>query len=504
MMANYHAGRSHEGDLEIDADVVIVGSGAGGAVVATELAEAGLSVIVLEEGPFVDGKEHGAMRPSESLRNVWRTSGLGVAIGLGGSPSINVMMGRCVGGSSVLTGGVCFRIPERVLAEWREQRGLRAYTSEALEPCYEAVERAMHVEEVPESLQSRGTKLFGEGARAMGFDLRPMRRNTSGCDGRGRCNFGCPNGAKLGVDKSYLPRAAASGAMIWSDCLVDRVVMNGDRAVGVSGRLLDGSRRPHGRLRVHARRVVVAAGSAHTPLVLARSLARRPRHLGRHMTLHPAFRMMARFDETIDGARGALQSAYSDRFEDEKITLTSMFVPPGVLSAMLPGVGPTLTRGMRNLRNLAMFGGVIHDEGGGRVMRGLGREPILTYRMALGDRVAAARMIRIMGDAFVAAGARELFPPILGLERGLSPDAFRRMPLEEIPARRLECSSQHLLGTCRMSARPEDGVVDEVGRVWGTRDLYVVDGSIVPTSLGVNPQIAIMTLATRIARTMAA
>ncbi len=342
-----HRGRDHEGDLDLDADVVVIGSGAGGAVIATELALAGQRVVVVEEGPHVDHVAHGAMRPSESLRNVWRTSGLGVAIGLGDSPSINVMMGRCIGGSSMLTGGVCFRIPEHVLRAWRNERGLHAFSSESLAPTYESVERAMHVEEVPIALRSRGVDLFAHGARSLGYALTSMRRNTRGCDGRARCNFGCPHGAKLSVDQSYLPRAIDRGAMIWSDCLVERIVMEGDRATGVVGRLLDANRKARGHFRVHARRVVVAAGSVHTPIVLRRAGVN-SKHLGRHMTLHPAYRVAARFDETIDAHRGALQSAYSDHFEDEKITLTAMFVPRGVLGAMMPGAGPALMRRARD------------------------------------------------------------------------------------------------------------------------------------------------------------
>jgi choline dehydrogenase-like flavoprotein len=500
-MNEVHSGRDQSGDIELDTDVVVVGSGAGGAVVATELALAGERVIVVEEGPHVPRALHGEMRPSESMRHVWRSGGLSVALGLGDTPAINVTMGRGVGGSSVLTGGVCFRIPETVLRTWREERGLREFSTEKLSPHYEAVERAIHVEEVPESMRSRSTQLFAVGAQQNGFALKPMRRNTRGCDGCGRCNFGCPHGAKMSVDRSYLPRAVTHGASIWSDCQVDRVVLRGDRAVGVAGRLRNGPHgRPRDRFRVHARRVVVAAGAAHSPLLLCRSgVGGVSEQLGRNLTLHPAFRMLARFDERVEGWNGALQSAYSDDFEHERITLTGLFVPPGVLAATMPGIGPALVRRARDIPHLAMFGGLIHDEGGGRVWRGLGREPIMTYRMARADRATVPRLVRILGEAFLAAGAREVFPPILGLESGMDADTFRRFPFESVAARRIECSSQHPLGSCRMGTSADHSVVDPDGRVWNTRGLYIADGSIVPTSLGVNPQVSIMTLATRIA-----
>src|SRR5262249_5906049 len=155
-------------------DVVVVGSGASGAVVATELALAGQDVVVLEEGPHVAPGVYAKMRPSESLRNLWRDGGTSFALGVGDSPTINATMGRCIGGSSVLTGGVCFRIPESVMDVWAKQHGLGELTAKKMEACFSHVERAIHVEEVPVALRSKSTILFGEGAKRLGFDLAPM------------------------------------------------------------------------------------------------------------------------------------------------------------------------------------------------------------------------------------------------------------------------------------------------------------------------------------------
>jgi choline dehydrogenase-like flavoprotein len=496
-----HRGAEHTRDVALDCDVVVVGSGAGGAVVATELAQAGRRVVVVEEGPHLTAAEHGAMRPSESVRHVWRDAAMTIAWPLGDTPPINVTAGRVVGGSSTLTGGVSFRVPPHVHECWIRDRGLPSDLSrEAMEPMYDAVERAMHVEEVPVSMRSRSTALFGEGMRALGKSLTPMRRNTDGCRGAAMCNFGCPHQAKKSVDQSYLPRAIAAGAHVYADTLVDRILMRGDRAVGVEGWVIENpsTRRRH-RFRVRARRVVVACGGMHSPLLLRRSgVGDHAGHLGRHMTLHPGFRMFARFDEPVRGWHGALQSAFSDDYLHEHITFASLFIPYGVIAATMPGAGARHVARARELEHLAMFGGFVHDEGGGRVWAGPGREPILTYRMARRDRATVPVLIRRMAEIFFAAGARECFLPVLGAEP-VDADGLRRFPLEKVPGRRLECSSQHPLGTCRMSARPEDGVVDPLGRVWGTRELYVADGSVVPTSLGVNPQVGIMAMATRIA-----
>jgi choline dehydrogenase-like flavoprotein len=495
----FRSGRDEFKPLTLDCDVVVVGSGAGGATVATELALSGLRVVVLEEGPHVPAALLGKMRPSESMRHVWRDGAVTAAIGLGDTPTVNVTMGRCVGGSSVLTGAVCFRIPEAVMAYWTRELGLDGYTPSAMAPYFEHVERAIHVEEVPEAMRSRSSRLFVLGARRKGFEVRSMHRNTHGCDGCGRCNFGCPQGAKMSVDVSYLPRAVHAGADVWSHCLVERVVVKNGRAQGVTGRLLnrpDGS--PGSSITVHAPRVVIACGAWHTPLLLKRSGIGHPRWVGRGMTLHPGFRVLARFDDAVEGWKGALQSVYSDAFEREGITLTGLFVPTGVLGATMPGVGVEHTRNAEKIAHLAMFGGILHDEGGATVHRTWGREPLVTYRMSPRDRARIPRVVSLMAETFFEAGAREVFLPVLGL-RGVDADGLRRVPWEKIPGRRIECASQHPLGSARMGSSEHNSVVDGDGRVWNIRGLYLADGSIVPTSLGVNPQLSIMSIATRVA-----
>ena len=491
--------------LDLDVDDVVVGSGAAGAVVACLLAESGRNVVVLEEGPQLRASEIESMRPSQHLRKAWRDGGMTVAVGLGGGPSINVTMGRAVGGSSMLTGGVCFRTPAHVLDDWSHRLGLKGFAAQELEPHFEEVERAINVEEVPASLRSLSTKKFIQGAEKLGLVIEPLRRNTRGCNGCGRCNFGCPHGAKLSVDYTYLPRAVAAGARIFSDVLVNEVVIEDGRAQGVSATIVDRTRSLFRRaqtVKVRAKRVVLAAGATHTPLILARSAVRdRSRQIGRNMTLHPAFRMFARFDERLDGWRGALQSAYSRSLEHEGITLVGLFVPPGVLAATMPGFGNEHVRRASDIPHLAVFGGMIHDEGGGAVRRGPGREPIFTYDMSETDKQRIPNLIRKMGDAFFAAGAREVFPPILG-QAGLTADAFRAKDFSKVPGLKLECSSQHPLGSARMGVSADSSVVQSSGETWGARGLYVVDGSVVPTSLGVNPQLTIMALATRIARGM--
>lgn len=492
-------GRGFESDLEDSADIVIVGSGAGGAVVAAHLAEAGQRVIVVEEGKHVPQERYGRMRPSETMRHLWRDGGLTMAFGIGNTPVINVMMGECVGGSSVLTGGVCFRTPGAVHAEWAKKLGLAGLSEERMAPYYEDVEESVHVEEVPVSMRSRSTALFALGAERRGHPVTPMRRNTKGCHGCGRCNFGCPEGAKMSVDVTYLRRAVAAGARILSDLRVERVLTTGARATGVTGRIRNGENgAPGNRFTIHARRVVVAAGAFCTPMLLEKSgVGRRSGQLGRNMTLHPGFRMMARFDERVEGWKGALQSAYCHAFEHERINMTGLFVPPGVLAGTMHGIGNDHAARAQLIPHLCVFGGMVHDDGGGRVHHVLGKR-FITYRMSRRDSAASSRALTILGETFFAAGAREVYLPVLGFGP-CDADRFRKINFDAIPRRKLECASQHPLGTARMGVSAEHSVVNPDGETWDLENLFVADGSIMPTSLGVNPQETIMTMATRIA-----
>jgi choline dehydrogenase-like flavoprotein len=306
----------------------------------------------------------------------------------------------------------------------------------------------------------------------------------------------------MSVDLSYLPRAVEKGATVFSHCRVDKVRLKGRRAIGVEGRVLNGPNgAAKGKLVVDAKRVVLAGSAWVTPTILRRSGIKHA-VLGKKLTLHPGFRMMARFGEEVEGWKGAMQSAYSDAFEARGLTLVSLFIPVSVIGATMPGIGPDHVKNARQMKHIAMFGGMIHDEGGGTVMRGPGGDPFVTYRMSRRDRARIPEIVRVLGGAFLDAGAEEIFPPVLGLERGLAPDAFRSFDFEGLPARRFECSSQHPLGSARIGGDRRASVCDPDGRVWDAEELYVADGSVLPTSLGVNPQESIMAVATKLAWTM--
>jgi choline dehydrogenase-like flavoprotein len=480
-------------------DVAVVGSGSGGSVVAALLAEAGHRVIILEEGPYYAPDEYAKFSPTEGLRRLWREAGLLAAFGVGDTPIIALATGRCVGGSSVLTGGVCFRIPPEVHHLWVRDLGLFPLSEKALEPAYEDVEKRLDVQEVPASLRSHATRRLVDGAESIGIPMKSIRRNIRGCQGNAQCNSGCPAEAKRSVDVAYLPAAFEHGARVVSDALVERVILEDGAARGVVGRLFDvRTGKPGHRFRVRAKVVVLAAGTLHTPVILRRSGVDHPA-LGNHVTVHPAVRVCAQFDDPVDGHVGAMQPVYSDHLASDGLTIVGVHPPPNILAAALPGIGAAHRARIRKIRGLGSIGGMVHDAGGGSVRTAPGREPVLWYRMAPRDLARVRRLITVLGEIAFAAGAKTLYPPVFGITGIRSRKELLRLEHEPLDPRRIECMAFHPLGSARMAATPRGGPVSLSGEVRAARGLYVADGSILPTSIGVNSQIAVLAMATRIA-----
>jgi choline dehydrogenase-like flavoprotein len=304
----------------------------------------------------------------------------------------------------------------------------------------------------------------------------------------------------MSVDISFLPDACAHGATILSDALVERVDIAGGRARGVRGRFLDQETgEPRVPFEVRAKIVVVACGSMHTPILLRKS-GLDDRDIGRHLTLHPAFRVSAIFDEAVHGWDGSLQSVYSDHFLHEGITLVGVYSAVNVLAAAFPGIGREHRRLVKRLPNLAVFGGMVHDDGGGQVRRWLSREPLITYRMSPRDKARLVRGMQIVGQMAFAAGAKEVMLPLFGAGTIKSERELDFLTERPPDARRIECMAFHPLGSAKMSADPRRGVVRPSGETWSCENLFVSDGSVLPTSIGVNSQLPVMAVAMKIAR----
>jgi choline dehydrogenase-like flavoprotein len=460
------------------ADVCVVGAGAGGAVVAAELAEGGASVVVLEQGPAHSADDFTA-RPPEMLARLYRDAGQTMTIG---SPPIGLPLGRGIGGTTLINSGTCFRTPPRVLDRWATEFGLEL-DEETLRPAFERVEQALSVSEVTPELAGRNAEIARRGAERLGWSHGYLRRNATGCVGSGICAYGCPTSAKHHVGFTYVPRAEAAGARVVTGADVRRIVIGGGRARGVEARTADGD-----LLKIEAPTVIIAAGSIYTPLLLERNeLGRASGQLGRNLSLHPATAAFGLMDEIVDMAHGVPQSFFVDEFADEGIILEGIAGPPAHVAMALPLSGAKHAEAMASYRSLAQFGLMVSDSSRGHV-RAIAGRPVIRYDVDDADADRYRKGIARLHELFTAAGAREVYLP---LPRGTKPSDARR--------RDLKLMAFHPLGTARADARPTHGVVDGDLALHGVEGVYLADGSVVPSSLGVNPQMTIMALATRLA-----
>jgi choline dehydrogenase-like flavoprotein len=478
-------------------DAVIVGSGAGGAPVARELARAGWSVAVVEEGDPVT-REDFAGSDLERMGRLYRDGASTTTVG---RPAVLVPIGRAVGGTTVVNSGTCFRTPDRVVAGWARTYGLDI-SPDDLGPHYDDVERTLGVEPVPWEVMGNNGAVAHRGATALGIPGRPIDRNAAGCRGSGVCALGCPVDGKRGVHLNYLPQAVEAGAEIFSRLRAHRVVARAGRAVGVEGQMLDRSGRAVGPFHLGARRaVVVAAGAPFTPGILRRS-GLRGRTLGGNLRIHPATAVAGLFDEDVVPWRGVLQSYQVDALAHRGILLESTFPPPGLAAAEVTMTLPREERlpVMARLRNMAVLGLLVSDTSSGRAVDlGRGRTPLLTYRVNANDARRTLDGLLLAARILLAAGATEVWPMVAGAGRVRTTREAEALLERDWPAAALRLSAYHPMGTARMGLDP-GGVVDGFGAVHGIEGLVVSDASVFPTSLAVNPQVTIMAFATRAAQ----
>ncbi len=493
------------GDLEPDGagescDYVVVGSGAGGAAAAAVLAEAGHEVVVLEAGPYRDRRDY-PDEPLAAMVALYRDGGLTVAEG---RPAVPTPVARAVGGTTVINSGTCFRTPEPVLARWRSEHGI-AWAAD-LEPEYEEAEEMLDVAPVDPETMGRNGQLLREGAIELGLSHAPLSRNAGRCNQCSSCPNGCRLDAKRAMHVTYLPRAVNAGARVRAGVEARRVVFSGRRATGVEcvAGVADGG--PGRPFKVEARRGVVLAGGAFgTPeLLLRSSFVSGSGQLGHNLRIHPASWVGGRFDEQVRGWDGVMQSYAVDEWEHEHgLLLEATFTPLAFGGAWLPGAGAAHQEAMLSYDRIASTGIHLSDRSSGRVRLARDGSLRVTYRLLREDAERLYFGIARAAEILYAAGAREVLPQVSGmlsLPRGRIADFEAKPP----PARALRLEAFHPMGTARMDADPARGVVGTDGAVHGAEGLYVADGSVLPSSIGVNPMITIIAVAARAAREIAA
>lgn len=486
-----------EGEHDIVADVCIIGSGAGGAAAAATLVEAGRSVVILEEGGYHRAEEYGR-DVMEMTRLLYRDSGILETFGW---PNILIPLGCCVGGTTVINSGTCFRCPDNVLSRWDHEFGLSTWSPEKLKDAFDRVEAVLGVALPRANTVSKNTEVFKRGLAKLGLKGDLVLRNAPGCSGSGVCCFGCPTNAKKSVDLNYIPSALNNGARLYANCRAERLMHEKGRAGGVLASFIHPkTKRRVGRLFVSAKVIIVACGTMHTPIFLKRSKLPNPsRSIGKNLTLHPAAKVIAFFDEEIRGWDGIPQSYCMDQLAAEGIRLEQIFTPPGFVAPNLMVTGKEHSEVMANFNNLAGFGLIVSDTSRGHIYSLPKNRAAIWYSVNKYDLPKYLRGIALISEIFFAAGAKKVYPSLYKVPVITREDGIKKLYEANIKPKDLDLQAFHPLGTCRMGVDPRKAAVDPNGRLYGMDNVYVADGSIFPTSLGVNPQVTIMAAATKIA-----
>lgn len=482
-------------ETSLDCDVCVVGSGAGGGTAAAVLAGAGLDVVVLEAGDYLDENDFDGGELDGYSRLYLGSAALATA-----DQSIGLFAGACLGGGTVVNFTTAFRTPEEIRSEWAGH-GSTAMTSPDYTSSLEAVWERLGVN-TDHSWPSRREQVMKRGLDALGWHVDLMPRNVRGCDDAvcGYSPFGCLAGAKQSTTKTWLADAWRQGARILVRTRAEKVTIDKGRAQGVTARTSDGH-----QVRVRARAVVVAAGAVHTPALLRRSGLEND-NIGRHLRLHPVTGVAGVFDEEIRPWEGVMQAVYSDELADLHsgygMKLESAPFHPSVLAMYSAWRGAREHEElMGRLAHLVPIGLLLRDSSEGEVRTGRDGEPVVRYRLNDFDIGHIRTGLDGAAQVLEAAGATSIFSahkdgvayePGRGRGRGGFLEAADRCGWR---AGQCMFTSFHILGSARMGSSPKSSACNPEGEAWDARGVYICDGSTFPTASGVNPMITIEAIA---------
>lgn len=487
-------------NLDLEADIVIVGSGAGGAVMAYEMAAAGKSVILLEAGAHVPSSEFNEKFP-DMLELLYEDKG-NQATKQG---DLLVLQGRCLGGSTVVNGCVTFRVPDFILEKWGQEYGLTNLTPEVLAPYFDKVEKNLSIHtNGPHEINENSRKLQ-RGAEQLGWSVKPLKRNIKDCGLTGHCLSGCKTDRKQSMLVTYLPWASHHGAEIYTDTFATRIMTDNGRATGVEAEVRDPQTgKAVAKMTVRAKVVVAAAGAVQTPLLFLRSnLANSSGQVGKNFACHPSTMIVAEFGSDVYTWRGAMLGVYVDEFEHPDkggFVLEGGGAGPIELGMSTePGTGPAYLDFMSRAKNYASCISLIHDHNVGQVSLVDGKKQI-EYSIAEQDFPAMKAAFKAAAKIYFAAGAERVFLPT-GDKRIIESEDQIDAIVEGIENNpfALRMVSYHPQGTMRMGSDPGNSVVGPYGESHDVEGLFVCDASLFPTSIIVNPQESVYALSNYIA-----
>jgi long-chain-alcohol oxidase len=491
-------------DTELDCDVVIVGSGAGGGTAAGVLAKEGLDVVVVEAGGYFSEEDFDGAELDGYVK---------LYLGGGGVPtpdqSIGLLAGFCLGGGTTVNYTWCFRPPDHVRKDWTDRFGLGDWAGQDFDESLDAVWDRIGVNS-ENSMPSLRDERFRDGLAKLGWDSQVMQRNAVGCTEEicGQCHYGCPLGAKQSTFKTWLQDAHDAGARIVVNAPVETVLIEGGEAKGVEATTADGH-----KLTVRARAVAAAAGAINTPALLVRSGLDNP-NVGKNLMIHPVLLVWAMFEQEILPWTGVFGSTFCDEFldmgEGYGVKYMHASAHPSDLAVFAPWRGASdHSELMQSLRYTGGFGILQRARDAGEVVVSADGLPAPIWHLSDFDRDVMRKGLDGMTQVLEAGGARRIYTSHAGWVSYDPGNGGREQMLKAAddygwgPAQ-VTLGSFHLMGTAHMSGTRETSVCDPTGEAWDAKNLFVVDGAVLPTALGVNPMITIEAAAHKIARGMAA
>ncbi len=478
----------------IDADVCVVGSGAGGSVAAAVLAAAGRRVVVLERAANVTEHDFGGPE-LQGLARLFLDRGLTAT----DDRWISIRAGSAVGGGTVINWSSSLRLPDAVREEWR------AAGIDDLDPHYDAVEADISVT-AAESEPNGPNGALARGLDALGLPRQVIPRNVRGCTDCGPCSVGCRTGAKRSALRTYLADACAHGAAVLDRSEARRVVVRGGRVEGVVAAV------PGGEVTIRARQVALAGGSLLSPVLLQRS-GIGDGVAGRTLRLHPVAAVAGVYPERIDAWSGVPQSVMSDAFAEidgrHGFRIEASPMHPGIIGTALPWwSGAQHAASLAQSARTAAFLAIVRDRTPGRIDVDRDGAPRIRYGVGAPERRLLLRAMLELARLQEAAGAGRIFtlhtPPLAREPGGSMADLLAGIERRGVSPNRVLLFTAHQMSSCRIGTDPRDSTADPDGRVRGLRGLWVTDASAFPTASGVNPMLSILALARRTAQRMVA
>lgn len=506
----WQAFEAHSRELpsQLECDVVVIGTGAGGGISAEMLTKAGLRVILVEEGPLKSSKDF-KMKESQAYPSLYQEA----AARKTADKAITILQGRAVGGSTTVNWTSSFRTPPATLAFWQSQFGLSDFSVEAMAPWFEQAERRLNIADwqVP---PNENNDILRRGAEALGLSWGAIRRNVRDCWNLGYCGMGCPVNAKQSMLVSTIPVALDGGAQLIAGLRAVNFEIRQRRVQALNCDVLrpDGLAGTGRTVQIKAKHYILAGGSINSPAVLLHSGAADPYNtLGTRTFLHPVVISAAKMPQDVHAYSGAPQTIYSDHYLDNTpldgplgFKLEAPPVHPVIFASTLPGFGQQHAQMMQEFSKMHMQLALIRDGfhrdsvGGSVRLRGDG-SPVLDYRITPAVWDAARRALLAMAEIQHAAGCEFSFPVHDYAKPAKTIDEARAqiaaLPMQALVAKVV---SAHVMGGCRIGADERNAVVRPDGVHWQIENLSVHDGSLFPTSIGANPQLSIYGMVNRL------